>query len=285
MEIFCLSAFAQRLHLDLFCLLTSFFHTWHEPRIRSPRASPTPIPQTRRFATVPCCDWVDLNSTVGTVLATDWRLLLAATWMWSNSSEAAMVASMFPLKLSFLKGRWVGVCSSTDVDAALGLITCVWGQAGQKARRLTPERNGAWVQSDSSKHGRRWTRSRLGWAQREKSGTPMRDTTSKMDMTFGTHAEILGLTTTHKQISALGALRGMHGRESRYVKEVLDWYREKDSGGVKIRELSELLGRMTCLNALERKSWKSWRAWRGENCRQGIVMHDESVKNKAMDEK
>ena len=55
------------------------------------------------------------------------------------------------------------------------------------------------------------------------------------------------------QISALDVLCEMDGRESRYIKEVLGWYREEDSGDLKISALSELVGSMTRLNALEEK--------------------------------
>ena len=43
----------------------------------------------------------------------------------------------------------------------------------------------------------------------------------------------------------------MDGRESRYIKEVLDWYRDEDAGDLRRSELNEILERMTCLNALE----------------------------------
>ena len=58
------------------------------------------------------------------------------------------------------------------------------------------------------------------------------------------------------QIPALGVLCEMDGRESRYVKEVLDWYRQEDTRDLKINELNELVESMTRLNALEGKIGK-----------------------------
>ena len=52
------------------------------------------------------------------------------------------------------------------------------------------------------------------------------------------------------QISASDVLCEMGGRESRYIEEVLDWYRE-DTGDLKISELNELVESMTSLSALE----------------------------------
>ena len=54
------------------------------------------------------------------------------------------------------------------------------------------------------------------------------------------------------QISALG-LRPyeMDGRKSRYIGDVLDWYRGEDAGDLKRSELRELVENLTCLNALE----------------------------------
>ena len=41
------------------------------------------------------------------------------------------------------------------------------------------------------------------------------------------------------QISALDAFYEMDGRKSRYIREVLDWYREKDAGDLRRSELRE----------------------------------------------
>ena len=43
------------------------------------------------------------------------------------------------------------------------------------------------------------------------------------------------------QISALDAFYEMDGRKSRYIGEVLDWYRGEDAGDLKRSELSELV--------------------------------------------
>ena len=52
------------------------------------------------------------------------------------------------------------------------------------------------------------------------------------------------------QISALDAFYEMDGRKSRYIGEVLEWYRGEDAGDFKRSELNELVENLTCLNAL-----------------------------------
>ena len=59
------------------------------------------------------------------------------------------------------------------------------------------------------------------------------------------------------QISALDAFYEMDGRKSRYIREVLDWYRGEDAGDLKRSELNELVGNLTCLTVLEVKFWES----------------------------
>ena len=59
------------------------------------------------------------------------------------------------------------------------------------------------------------------------------------------------------QISALDAFYEMDGRKSRYIGEVLDWYRREDARDLKRSELNELVQNKTCLNALAGESWKS----------------------------
>ena len=58
-----------------------------------------------------------------------------------------------------------------------------------------------------------------------------------------------------EQISALEVFYEMDGRKSRYIGEVLDWYRGED-GDLKRSELNELVESTTCLNVLEGKFWK-----------------------------
>ena len=53
------------------------------------------------------------------------------------------------------------------------------------------------------------------------------------------------------QISALDAFYEMDGRKSRYIGEVLEWYRGEDAGDLKRSELNELVEILTCLNAFE----------------------------------
>ena len=43
----------------------------------------------------------------------------------------------------------------------------------------------------------------------------------------------------------------MDGRKSRYIGEVLVWYRGEDAGDLKRSELNDLVENLTCLNALE----------------------------------
>ena len=59
------------------------------------------------------------------------------------------------------------------------------------------------------------------------------------------------------QISALDAFYEMDGRKSRYIGEVLEWYRGEDAGDLKRSAFNELVENLTCLNALEVKFWKS----------------------------
>ena len=59
------------------------------------------------------------------------------------------------------------------------------------------------------------------------------------------------------QISALDPFYEMDGRRSRYIGEVLEWYRGEDAGDLKRSELNELVEILTCLNAFKGKTWKS----------------------------
>ena len=43
------------------------------------------------------------------------------------------------------------------------------------------------------------------------------------------------------QISALDAFHGKDGRRSRYIGELLEWYRGEDAGDLKRSELNELV--------------------------------------------
>ena len=52
------------------------------------------------------------------------------------------------------------------------------------------------------------------------------------------------------QIYALDPFYDTDGQKSRYIREVLDWYRGEDAGDLKIGELHELFEKMTCLNVL-----------------------------------
>ena len=78
------------------------------------------------------------------------------------------------------------------------------------------------------------------------------------------------------QSNALDVFYEMDGRKSRYIGEVLEWYRGENAGDLKRSELNELVEKLTCLNALEGKSWKS---------DQKVVMDEELVQNGVMDGK
>ena len=56
------------------------------------------------------------------------------------------------------------------------------------------------------------------------------------------------------RISALDAFCGKDERRSRYIGEVLEWYRGEDAGDLKRIELVE---KWTCLNVLEKKICKN----------------------------
>ena len=58
------------------------------------------------------------------------------------------------------------------------------------------------------------------------------------------------------QSSALDAFYEFDGRKSRYIGEVLDWYRGENAGDLKRNDLNELVENLTCLNALEGKFGK-----------------------------
>ena len=75
-------------------------------------------------------------------------------------------------------------------------------------------------------------------------------------------------------ISALDVFCEMEGREIRYIKEVLDWYRDEDAADVKKSELNEPDESM----ASDGKSEKS------EKSDQDNVMDEEFVKNIVMNE-
>ena len=49
----------------------------------------------------------------------------------------------------------------------------------------------------------------------------------------------------------------MDGRKSRYIREVLEWYRGEDAGVLKRSELNELVENLTYLNASEGKFSKT----------------------------
>ena len=74
------------------------------------------------------------------------------------------------------------------------------------------------------------------------------------------------------QISAVDLFYGMDGRKSRHIRQVLGWYGGEDAGYLKRSESNDLVGNMTCLNALAGETWKinpkivtdekSWKTWK-----------------------
>ena len=57
------------------------------------------------------------------------------------------------------------------------------------------------------------------------------------------------------QISTLVVFYEMDGRESRHIKEVLDWCRVEDAGDLRRSGLNESVESMTCPNAFEGIFW------------------------------
>ena len=84
-----------------------------------------------------------------------------------------------------------------------------------------------------------------------------------------------GLVDDDVQIAALDLFYEMDGRKSRYIGEVLEWYRGEDAGDLKKNELNELVENLTCPNAPEVKIWKS---------NQKVVMDEQLVQKDVMDE-
>ena len=58
------------------------------------------------------------------------------------------------------------------------------------------------------------------------------------------------------QISALDAFYETDGRKSRYIGEVLDWYRGEDAEDLKRSEVNKMVENMPCLNAFDGKFGK-----------------------------
>ena len=80
---------------------------------------------------------------VGTVLAAECWLLLEAPECRgkSRSSKPVIVASYSCWKLNVSGRKVARRVLATDIDAEVGLPTCVWDRIGQMARRSTPERS------------------------------------------------------------------------------------------------------------------------------------------------
>ena len=83
----------------------------------------------------------------------------------------------------------------------------------------------------------------------------------------------------------------MDGRTSRYIGEVLGWYRGEDARDFERSESNELVENLTCLNPFEGKIWKinqkvvtdekSWKTWKSNG---KMVMNEELVQNGVMNE-
>ena len=68
----------------------------------------------------------------------------------------------------------------------------------------------------------------------------------------------------------------MGGRKSRYINEVLDWYRQEDARHLRRDELNDLVENTTALNALEGESWKRWKIADVWKSNQKIEMDEKS---------
>ena len=81
------------------------------------------------------------------------------------------------------------------------------------------------------------------------------------------------------QISASDAFYEMDGRNRRYIREVLEWYRGEDAGDLKTSEFNEVVENWTYLNALEGKFWKNdHKVVMEEKINSKIVMDEKSGK-------
>ena len=80
-----------------------------------------------------------LCNKVGTVLATECRLLLAR----ESKKSKILWGSDCRVTLQFEAAFFDRRVLTADVDAELGLLTCVWSRIGQMARGPTPERSRA----------------------------------------------------------------------------------------------------------------------------------------------
>ena len=77
----------------------------------------------------------------------------------------------------------------------------------------------------------------------------------------------------------------MDGRKSRYIREVLEWYRGEDARDLKRSELNELVENLTCLNALEGKIWKSdQKVVMDDKINPKVMVDEELVQNDVMNE-
>ena len=77
-------------------------------------------------------------------------------------------------------------------------------------------------------------------------------------------------------ISELDVVYEMGGRKNRYIKEVLDWYRQTDARNLRRHELNDLVDNTTALNAHEGESWKSWKIAKVWKSNQKIEMEEKS---------
>ena len=91
------------------------------------------------------------------------------------------------------------------------------------------------------------------------------------------------------QISALDAFYEKDERKSRYIGEVVEWYRGEDAGDVTRSESNELFENCICLNALAGEIWKlnpkillDEKIWKND---QKIAMNEKLVQNSVMNDK
>ena len=80
-----------------------------------------------------------------------------------------------------------------------------------------------------------------------------------------------------KQIPALDVFHDLDGGKSRYIQEVLYWYREKDAGNLRGKAPKQLVQNMTALNAHRGRNSKTIGKERKNN--QKIAMAENIVKN------
>ena len=89
----------------------------------------------------------------------------------------------------------------------------------------------------------------------------------------------------HIQSSALDDFCEMDGRKSRYIQDLLDWYREEDAEGLRRSVLDELIENKTALNGPRGEIRKREKRWKSDTSNKKIVMKENIEQHSVMNEK